>query len=215
MCWRIFSGKLTSFRSCHLVHSVTETKRVHKYKLNPKHVLCFNTKHNSVIHKIHTLLNLFLQIWQHLIKPRLFVIRQFTQRQDLLHSILAEFDRRREEFGIGQIGFDVGALYDVLAAHCFEGIFREYVSGVGHGEGGGSRSGLCGDYLVSSELCPNSNSLQLLIRKRRSLHSRKQWQNRNTGMSTNDCHIDILGILSKAIGHEGIGATDVEGSDAH
>ena len=167
-----------------------------------------------VVDKIHSLLDLLLQVGNHLVKPLLFVGTEFSKGEDFGNTILIEAAGTGKVGGIRQLTLHIGALDDaLLSAKGLQHILREQISSVRHRQSRRSGTGLGLDDLVSAELRADGKLLQILIRERRIGYLREQRQDGNAGMSTDDGHIDVDRIPTLILGNERIGTAHIEGGN--
>ena len=144
----------------------------------------------------------------------MFIRTQFTKGQDLLHTILAKFTRRRKVRGIRQIRFDKGTLDDLFTRfHGLEDLFGKEVAGVRHGESGTAGAGLGLDDFVATKLGTDRQGFEFGVRGGESVDLAKEGEDGDTGVAANDRHVHFGGVLAEVAADESIGANDVEGGD--
>lgn len=136
-------------------------------------------------------------------------------------TVRTEGDGRREVVDalVGvQRRLDVSAQLDaLLAVHGAKDAISEDGGGVSHGEGSRSSSVLGLDNLVTTELDAldeSSKGLASLVDELLALSSlRKQRDDGDTGVTTNNGNVGVGGLGAGKAGDEGRGANDVEGGD--
>mmetsp|Transcript_4296 Transcript_4296/g.11969 ORF Transcript_4296/g.11969 Transcript_4296/m.11969 type:complete len:373 (-) Transcript_4296:57-1175(-) len=167
------------------------------------------------VHKINPLLNLLLQLREHLIKPFLLVRTELPVREDLLHAALAEFARTRKERRLGQFALHVCALHHtLLSPEGLEDILGEEVPSICHGQRGRSRPGLGLYHLVTAELNAVGEGGQVVLREVGPGHLRQEGKDGDTRVSANDCDILGGGVHSLVGRHEAVGPDNVQGGYA-
>ena len=160
--------------------------------------------------KFDSLLDLCLEVGHHLVEPSLFVVGNFSVSHDLLDSVGSKLAGARKELGVGNVGFDIGALDNIVRpVHGLEYLIGKQVSRVGHAQGGGSGSRLGLDDLVSAKLGSHRNGLALGIVGRISGNLGKQGKNGDSGVSTNDGDINLAGIASGRGADKSVGAAAI------
>ena len=163
--------------------------------------------------KLDSLGDLRLEVWHHLVEPSLFVIRDFSESHDLRDTVGSKLAGGREEFGIRNVGFDKGALHNIIGTvHGLEDLVGEEVSGVGHGKGCRSGSGLGLNDLVSTELGSFRDCLEFFAVGVVSGNLREEGKNGNSGVSANHWNVDFTGITSGRGADKSVGSNDVKGS---
>ena len=190
------------------------------YYLVPNDQLIIDTlgktfhNHFLVVDKIHSLLDLLLQVGKHLVKPLLLIGTELSKGEDFGNTILIEAAGTGKVGGIRQLTLHIGALDDaLLSAKGLQHILREQISSVRHRQSRRSGTGLGLDDLVTTELRANGKLLQILIRERRIGYLREQRQDGNAGMSADDGHIDVGRIPALILGNERIGTAHIEGGN--
>mmetsp|Transcript_15342 Transcript_15342/g.31464 ORF Transcript_15342/g.31464 Transcript_15342/m.31464 type:complete len:220 (+) Transcript_15342:1622-2281(+) len=157
-----------------------------------------------------TLLDLRLQVGDHLVEPSLLVVVDFAVSHDLRHSVGTELAGRREKGGLRDFRFDKGALDDVLGpVHGLQDLVGEQIPGVGHGKGGGPGTGLGLDDLVAAELGPLRDGGQLFAAGGVSLDLREEGEDGDPGVPADDGNVDLAGITPGRGTDEGVGAAVV------
>lgn len=160
--------------------------------------------------KVDPLLDLCLQIGQHLVEPSLFVVGDLAVSQDLGDAIGSEFAGGGKEGSVGDGGLDKGTLDNVIGSvHGLQDLVGEQVSGVCHGKSGGSGTGLGLDDLVSSELGAIGNGGELVVVGGISGNLGEEGQDGDSGVSSNHGDIDFRGIASGGSADERVGTAVV------
>jgi len=115
------------------------------------------------------------------------------------------------------LGLDVGALDDFLAVHGSDDGIGESSGGVGHREGGRSATGLGLDDFGSSVLDSLGEGGDLLSVERvdaaGGLDLGENWDNGDSGVTSDDWDVDVVGVLGSEDGDELVGTDDIESGD--
>lgn len=114
------------------------------------------------------------------------------------------------------MGLNEGALNDVLlAGGSAEERLGEAGSGVSHGEGGGASALLGLDDLITTEGDAVAEALDLLIGEVGALDVGEEGEDGDTGVATNDGHVDLVHGEAELVANEAVGAHNIEGGDTH
>lgn len=167
--------------------------------------------------KVHTLLDVLLQVHQAGIEELLLVLVDRADLVDLLNTVGAELDARGEEVDalvLVQGGVDEGGLDDaLLALGGAEQGLGEASTGHGHGEGGGTGTVLGLDDLVTTELDAVDQGVAGLTGEGGVGGLRQQGDDGHTGVATNDGDLLTGGVGTLDLGDEARGTDDIEGGD--
>lgn len=135
-------------------------------------------------------------------------------------TVLVEEDWSREVFNINTSdtsGWDVSAFNNFFTVHGSDDGIGESGGGVGHGKGSGTTTGLGLDDFGTSVLDSFSQSVNFFFRKMidDSLWNNlgKNWNDCNTGMTTNNWNMDINWILTAQSSNEFVGTDDIQSGD--
>jgi hypothetical protein len=111
------------------------------------------------------------------------------------------------------LGLDVGALDDFLTVHGADDGVGESSGGVGHREGGRSAAGLGLDDFGSGVLDSLGERGDLLSVERvdaaGGLDLREDGDDGDSGVASDDWHVDVVGVLGSEDGDELVGSDDI------
>lgn len=167
--------------------------------------------------EVNTLLDVLLQVNQAGIEELLLVLVDGANLVDLLNTVGAELDTRGEEVDalvLEQRRVDKGGLNDaLLALGGAKKRLGEAGTGHGHGESGRASTVLSLDDLITTELDAVDQSIAGLTGDRRVAGLRKQRNDGDTGVTTDDGNLLGGGVGALDLGDEAGGTDDVEGGD--
>lgn len=168
--------------------------------------------------KLLSLLDVLGELGKGSLEQLLLLGRELTKGEDLLDTLSAELDVGRkvlDALGLVEGRLDKGRLDDAgLAVEGSDERVGESSTGVTHGEGGRSGSGLGLDDLVTAELDSVDKGLVLLALDVGALAGLAQERDDGDArVSTDDGDVDVLGVGVLDLAEESRGPDDVEGGD--
>eukprot|EP00756_Hemistasia_phaeocysticola_P029546 Hpha_TRINITY_DN16238_c0_g1::TRINITY_DN16238_c0_g1_i5::g.14747::m.14747 len=159
--------------------------------------------------EVLALLDLLLEVGEHLVEPALLVVAQLAEAQHLLHTVLPELARAREVLRVRHLRLDEGALRPLLPVERGQHVLREQVRRVRHRQRRAPGARLRLHDLVTAELDPVRQGRPVSVAQRHS-GLRQQRQDRDTGVTTDHRHVEVLRVLALVPGQEGVRADHVE-----
>mmetsp|Transcript_40519 Transcript_40519/g.81274 ORF Transcript_40519/g.81274 Transcript_40519/m.81274 type:complete len:285 (+) Transcript_40519:95-949(+) len=163
-----------------------------------------------LVGELDALLDLGLELRQHLVEPALLVRRESTEGEHLLDTLRPELARRGKICGLGEGVLDIGAHGDLLALKRLDDALSEEEASVGHGERRRACACLGLHNLIATKLDAHGERLTVRVAEAGAGHLREQRQDRDAGVAADDGHVHLGDVEALVLSDKGVSAAHVE-----